>query len=33
MPGLTYWTQDWFYYNEAGMLQEKYENLLELSVN
>ena len=23
---------DWFYYNDAGMLLEKYENLLELSV-
>ena len=23
---------DWFYYNQAGMLLEKYENLLELSV-
>ena len=23
---------DWFRYNQAGMLLEKYENLLELSV-
>ena len=23
---------DWFYYNQAGMLLEKYENLLELFV-
>ena len=23
---------DWFYYNQAGMLLEKYENLVELSV-
>ena len=23
---------DWFYYNQAGILQEKLENLLELSV-
>ena len=22
---------DWFWYNQAGMLLEKYENLLELS--
>ena len=24
---------DWFYYNQPGMLLEKYEDLLELSVN
>ena len=23
---------DWFYYNQAGLLLEKYEKLLELSV-
>ena len=23
---------DWFYYNQAGMMLEKYENLLKLSV-
>ena len=24
--------RDWFYYNQAGLLLEKYEKLLELSV-
>ena len=29
----TYWTDsDWFYYDQAGMMLQKYENSLEWSV-